>query len=166
MRMEYKKAKMQDLEEVHQLFQAATNEMNRIGISQWDEIYPNKEVLQSDIEKNQMWIGKKQGEIAVVWVINQEMDEQYYACQWSCGEQECRVLHRLCVHPKFQNARVGSTALAYLENSLKDAGVKAVRLDAFSKNPYALRMYERAGYVRRGRAVFRKGEFALMEKIL
>jgi predicted GNAT family acetyltransferase len=37
-------------------------------------------------------------------------------------------------------------------------------LDAFSLNPFALRLYEKIGYVRVGEANWRKGLFYLYEK--
>ncbi|MBD5427537.1 MAG: hypothetical protein HDR38_08340 [Treponema sp.] len=43
-------------------------------------------------------------------------------------------------------------------------GIHTIRLDAFSENPYALRLYEHMGYVKVGTADWRKGMFYLMEK--
>lgn len=41
---------------------------------------------------------------------------------------------------------------------------ESVRLDVFSKNPYAIRLYENNSYEKRGNVCWRKGEFYLMEK--
>ncbi len=49
---------------------------------------------------------------------------------------------------------------------LRDRGIESVRLDAFSLNPYALRMYEGLGYKKVGEANWRKGLFYLFEKNL
>ena len=48
----------------------------------------------------------------------------------------------------------------------RERGYRDIRLDAFSLNPQALRMYDRLGYAKRGEAVWRKGLFYLMEKQL
>ena len=42
----------------------------------------------------------------------------------------------------------------------------SVESDVFTENPYAIKLYEKAGYVKRGYADWRKGRFALMEKKL
>jgi ribosomal protein S18 acetylase RimI-like enzyme len=43
-------------------------------------------------------------------------------------------------------------------------GIDTIRLDVFTLNPYALKMYEKSGYIKVGFAHWRKGEFYLMEK--
>ena len=48
----------------------------------------------------------------------------------------------------------------------KDMGYDAIRLDVFSLNPYARRLYEKNGFIKRGHAHWHMGEFYLMEKIL
>ena len=76
------------------------------------------------------------------------------------------MLHRLCVNPKFQNQGVAKKTLIYIEEQLRNAGTKAIRLDVFTQNPYALKLYEKAGYHKTGTADWRKGRFLLMEKNL
>ena len=49
---------------------------------------------------------------------------------------------------------------------LKDMGYNAVRLDTFTENPFAQRLYRHNGYESRGYADWRKGRFDLMEKAL
>lgn len=45
-------------------------------------------------------------------------------------------------------------------------GTYSLRLDAFSENPFALKLYRSLGYRETGTAVFRKGKFYLFEKNL
>ena len=54
----------------------------------------------------------------------------------------------------------------FLEQSVLDRGLRAIRLDAFSLNPAALKLYESRGYERAGEIQFRKGLFYLYEKRL
>ena len=42
----------------------------------------------------------------------------------------------------------------------------SIRLDVFTKNPRAVKLYENAGYSYAGDAYFRKGKFLLMEKLI
>lgn len=53
-----------------------------------------------------------------------------------------------------------------VESMAMKNGIKAIRLDAFTENPIALRLYEKLGYNIAGYADWRKGRFALMEKKL
>ncbi|MOA35168.1 hypothetical protein D3C78_1565980 [compost metagenome] len=53
-----------------------------------------------------------------------------------------------------------------IEDLVKQMGLETIRLDAFSQNPYALRMYEKLHYRTVGEVQWRKGLFYLMEKKL
>jgi ribosomal protein S18 acetylase RimI-like enzyme len=44
--------------------------------------------------------------------------------------------------------------------------IKSIRLDAFTKNFYALKMYEKLNYRKVGQGYFRKGIFYIFEKAL
>lgn len=52
----------------------------------------------------------------------------------------------------------------HIENNLREQGVSSIRLDAFTQNPYALKMYQSIVYHITGEVNFRKGRFYLMEK--
>ncbi|MCR5724666.1 MAG: GNAT family N-acetyltransferase [Treponema sp.] len=164
--MEFKKAAETDLEEIMRLVQSAVTHMNEAGIHQWDDIYPAKEDFLSDIKAGSLYKGSADGGIAVLFALNTCQDEAYLTADWSYTGTSFSVLHRLCVHPDFQHQGRAKETLDWIEAHLKARGVKAVRLDVFSENPYALRLYEKAGYRQTGTADWRKGRFYLMEKVL
>ena len=56
------------------------------------------------------------------------------------------------------------TVLQHIEQQIKDMGYESVRLDSFTQNPFAQRLYRHSGYVSRGYADWRKRRFDLMEK--
>ena len=74
------------------------------------------------------------------------------------------IVHRLCVNPQYQNIGIGTKTMMKIEDMVKKMGVNSIRLDAFTENPQALRLYEKLGYTTTGYADWRKGRFALMEK--
>lgn len=162
----FRKAEMNEIDSILKIFESAIEHMNTQNIIQWDSTYPNRDTIYNDISNGNMYIGVFQNEIAVIYVINKEYDVQYKNGKWKYSGENFRVIHRLCVNPKFQNIKAGTTTMKYIEDTLKKVKVSAIRLDAFSKNPYALKLYEKAGYTSVGTAQFRMGEFFLMEKIL
>ncbi len=152
--------------EIVSVFEEAINHMIKAGIHQWDAIYPNKKDIENDLQKKEMYIGTINREIAVVFVLNQIHDKQYENATWSPHTERFMVLHRLCVHPTFQNMGIARKTMQYIENKLHSQGISAIRLDAFSLNPYALQLYTSLGFKTVGEAQFRKGTFFLMEKLL
>ena len=155
-----------DLEEIMSVIHNAVKEMDRLHINQWDEKYPDKEIIEEDITNKELYLGKIGGKIACLYVLNKESDEDYLKGEWQYPNSEYRVLHRLCVNPEFQNIGVGSLTLEHIEESVKKEKVEAIRLDVFCQNPFALKMYHKAGYKKTGEVHFRKGKFYLMEKKL
>jgi len=57
---------------------------------------------------------------------------------------------RMFVLPEFRGLKVGHFLLDALESLARDAGLALARLEAGVFQPEALRLYERAGYLRRG----------------
>jgi len=159
-------AKIQDLEKIGILIKDAIHNMNQNGILQWDELYPDQQLIEEDILNSHMYLGEIENQLVCMFVINQQFDEQYIAGDWKYKESSYMVIHRLCVNPAYQKHGVGTKTMQIIENMLMNDGIKAIRLDAFSQNPYALRMYERLGYQKTGEANWRKGLFYLYEKLL
>ena len=54
--------------------------------------------------------------------------------------------------------------MQYIEKAAKDVGIKSLRLDVLSSNPYAVKLYKKLNYTIAGIAEYRKGKFYLMEK--
>lgn len=159
-------AKIEDIDEIILLFENAIDSMNKQGIFQWDNIYPDKEVILNDVESNTMYVGKYGEKISSVFVINQFYDDEYNNGKWQYKDLPYLIVHRLCVNLDFQNQGVGTYTMNYIEKLVKDMDFGAIRLDCFTKNPYAINMYKKLDYNIVGYADWRKGRFYLMEKKL
>lgn len=166
MQIEYRLATMEDLEKICVLVNNAIAKMIENNILQWDEIYPTEADFREDINRQQLYVGIIDGHIAVTYTINQESDAEYQNGKWQYESLPYYVVHRLCVNPDFQNKGVARHTLLHIEEQLLSIGIQAVRLDAFTENPYSLRLYDRLGYSIVGYADWRKGRFCLMEKCL
>ena len=164
MEMEFRTATPDDLDALVSLYGAATQDMLRQGIDQWDEYYPDREILTEDVESGDMTLGLLDGEPACAWVVNREYEPEYVSGAWEHTGGDFCVLHRLCVNPELQGRGLARQAMARMEKNAFDKGFDSVRLDVFSQNLHAQRLYERLGYKRTGEVRFRKGIFYLMEK--
>ena len=164
--LEFRLANKEDFERVLNVYADAINEMTRVGVDQWDNLYPDRNVLKNDIIKKQLYVGLFEATVASAYVINQECDAQYVhgACRYP--NSTFYVVHRLCVSPTFQNKRIGTLTMKHIENEVQKKGIDTIRLDAFTLNPYAIKLYQNLGYCKVGLVRWRKGEFYLMEKML
>lgn len=164
--MEFAFASPDDLPEIVSLFGEATRHMDSIGIHQWDAIYPDYQILLADIEQGILQVGTLDGQIAAVFALEECAEEDYEEADWNTHPERIVVLHRLCVHPAFQGRGIAREAMDYLEQVVRERGICAIRLDAFSHNPTALRLYESRGYRKAGEITYRKGLFYFYEKLL
>lgn len=166
MELVFRKADKQDLEEIERVVKCAIAEMNTNKIPQWDELYPTGEDFEQDIIKEELFVGQIEEKIAVLFALNQETDEAYESADWKYPQKSYEVIHRLCVHPCFQGKGVAKMTMDFIEKFLTGKGIESIRLDVFSRNPYALKLYEKCGFKKTGEANWRKGKFYLMEKYL
>jgi len=164
--MKYRLGKREDIDEICCIVRKAIEHMEEQGIHQWDEVYPAREDFLNDIDNDSLYVAVEDDKIIAFYVINQECDEEYHLCKWENPDESACIIHRLCVLPDYQNKGIGSGLLSHIEEQARSIGYKSIRLDVFSENPYALRLYEKKGYVKRGYADWRKGRFFLMEKKL
>lgn len=164
MKMHYRLGTDKDLPEICKLIEAAKQLMSEQGIEQWDDKYPILEDFEKDINKETLYVAVKGEKLAAIYVISEECDNEYHKCVWE-NERPC-IIHRFCVSPSFQNNGIGAEVLKHIEVQLAESGYDSVRLDVFNQNPYALKLYEKNGYLKRGYADWRKGRFLLMEKKL
>jgi GNAT superfamily N-acetyltransferase len=159
-------ATLEDMPAVYALFKGAIDRMNQTGILQWDEIYPAPANLNADLAAGQLYVAEIDGgAVAAAVALSEDCHPDYQTAAWQGGEP-CLIVHRLCVSPDYQGQGIARAVMLWVEKWAKANGYADIRLDAFSQNPYALRMYDRLGYVKRGEALWRKGLFYLMEKPL
>lgn len=162
----YRLGKPEDIEAITGLIQEAIQEMEKHGIYQWDELYPTAADFENDIRKGNLYVAEENEKIIALYVISGESDEAYNNAEWKYPRETSLVLHRFCVSPGFQNRGIGKKVLNKIESQIRSMGYDSLRLDVFTKNPYAQKLYRNNGYEIRGFAEWRKGRFDLMEKKL
>lgn len=117
--------------------------MEEKGIHQWDAIYPTKEDFANDIINSTLYTVTEGAQLIAIYTINTEYNPEYLNTKWTYNGEMTYIIHRLCVSPEVQNRGIGKIVLNHIENQLQNIGVESVRLDVFSENPYAIRLYEK-----------------------
>lgn len=164
--MKYRLGTTDDLDRICEMVNRAIKTMESHGIYQWDEIYPSKEDFRKDIVDGNAYVVYEGTELAALYVLNKQCDEAYQNGEWKYTDDEAYILHRFCVSPEFQNKGIGRQILIHIEEQIREMGYKSIRLDAYSGNPFAQKLYLHNGYRKVGHADLRKGRFDLMEKDL
>ncbi len=152
-----------ELDSVMALVSEAIRNMEENGIHQWDEVYPDRTVFEMDIESEELYCLKLDGVIIGIMTLNDEQSIEYNSVQWSDNGNPF-VIHRLCIIPGFQGKGLAKTLVRFAEKFARENHYSSIRLDAFTGNPIALRLYNSLQYQQKGIVKFRKGEFFLLRE--
>ena len=166
MELTYRKATEADLDEIETLVADAIIKMNSEGIYQWDEFYPTRDDFADDIALDSLYVGQADKEIVIVFAINKNHDEEYADGHWTYFGENYTVVHRVCVKTKYQRQGIADRTVDYIEKTIRAMGMDSIRLDTFSQNHLANRLYKKHGFTQVGTMRLRKGIFNLFEKKL
>lgn len=86
----------------------------------------------------------------VVFVLARTAQGQAAGCGALVAHGDWAELKRMYVLPALRGRGVARAVLAFLEDEALRRGVQVTRLETGNLQPQALRLYERAGYARRG----------------
>jgi GNAT superfamily N-acetyltransferase len=165
--MNITQATLTDSADVLQIFAKCISHMESNGIFQWDAIYPALENVQADIGNKSLYVGKEDsGELIAAFALDEESPGEYASVDWKFSANRVAVVHRLAVDPTHQGRGLAKQLMSFAERLARSQGCEAMRLDAFTKNPAPVALYDSLGYSRAGAVIFRKGSFYCFEKRL
>jgi ribosomal protein S18 acetylase RimI-like enzyme len=157
---------IKDIDSIMTLINEAVSDMQRNGIDQWDEIYPDKKVITDDIVANSLYGIRTEGNIAGIMALNEYQPQEYQSMHWDDSNGHALIVHRLCIHPRFQGRGLAKLLMQFAETYAEENNYTSIRLDAFIDNKKALGLYSSLKYNRIGIVKFRKGYFNIYEKKL
>jgi GNAT superfamily N-acetyltransferase len=156
-----------DIPRLGELLQSCIDDMRRQGIEQWDHVYPNEEVLRADAIEKTLYVGTTPAHgIVGLFVLNEYQNPEYAEVEWTIRGTRIGVVHRVMVDPPHQRGGIARELMRAAEATAQRLGYDALRLDAFTLNPRALRLYQGLGYHDAGSVMLRKGVFRCFEKAL
>ncbi len=115
--------------------------------------HPTEQGLRAHIENGEMYLLMLRGEIAGMVAVVMHQGPEYGSVSWAekLENGEVATLHLLTVCPEYRGRSLGSAILDLAGKLAKRHGKKALRLDVMESNLPARRMYEKAGFICRGK---------------
>ena len=148
--MEIRKARISELNAIMEVYKSCVKGMIKIGIDQWDECYPNRQIIEQDLEIGDYYIGVIENEIVAGIKIDCKQDPTYLNINWTDTTHNFMVVHRLCSKTKVWRKGVGKQMMTFAENLAKENGCTSMRLDTYINNPKAIDFYKHIGYKQLG----------------
>lgn len=162
--MTIRKAGIKEIDSIIHIIKSAVIHMESKEIYQWDDSYPSRKIIGQDISDGTLYASVENKIITGIIVLNEDQDKEYADLNWKYVSGKQLVIHRLCVDPKYQGMGIAKSLINFAEGFARDNNYKSIRLDAFTKNKAACKLYEKVGYEKVGIVNFRKGKFFCFEK--
>lgn len=159
-------ATFEDVEALLTLVRACIRQMRSEGIEQWDDEYPDRATIETDVRSRTLFVALYRGATVGTFVLNDVQEAEYGSVPWQFTSPPTAVVHRLMVLPTMEHQGFAQALMKFAEARAVLLGYRTIRLDAFAENPRALRLYQRLGYHDAGQVLFRKGHFRCFEKEL
>ncbi|MBE6993828.1 MAG: GNAT family N-acetyltransferase [Ruminococcaceae bacterium] len=142
----------EDLEEIQALTRLAAAET---AVTDWDDFYPNREILSNDIAHHGLYKLVREGEIFSVLMIRpwaeylaeeEDVDQDF----WDDGVKNPCAMARFCIAPKLQGKGLARRIVTAALAKARALGYDGVRFEAAKDNVLTLHLYDSMGFHRAG----------------
>lgn len=158
--MEIRHSKTVDTDGLMQLFEEARKTIAALGIDQWQNGYPSREVIEEDIRNGISYLAEEDGEICATFVLLSDGEPTYdkiYEGRWNT-DGDYIALHRVAIAVKHRGRGLAEKILHYSADFAKNKGINDLRIDTHRGNVVMRRMLEKNGFSYRGIIHLKNGD--------
>ncbi|MDO4727691.1 MAG: GNAT family N-acetyltransferase [Bacteroidota bacterium] len=162
------KAQITDLEAVLEIISFAIASRKKEGSNQWQDGYPNQEVITNDIEQEQAYVVECEGKIKAYFVLIFGVEPAYELLakeSWQ-SNQKYAVVHRVAVGKDSKGRGLGRWILQKVEDLCIEQNYSYIRIDTNFDNASMLCILKKLGYRYCGKVYFRGSERLAFDKVL
>ena len=138
-----------DLDAALAIIAAARAYFKQAGIDQWQDGYPDRAALLSDLADGSWYVAEENGTIVATFMAALENDLNYAVIQdgaWRTSGTPYAVLHRIAVAEACKGRGVAAQAVAFVAEAFAPRGARSIRGDTHADNHSMRRMLEKAGF--------------------
>jgi GNAT superfamily N-acetyltransferase len=164
---QFRKAKISEIPQIWDILQLAIVRRKEEGSDQWQDGYPNPDVVQKDIEKGEGFV-LIDGEIIVGYCAILINDEPQYAKiegKWLTND-DFVVFHRVAISETYLGKGCALKMMGYIEDFARNNNIYSVKADTNFDNNAMMKIFEKLGYAFCGHVYFRGGQRKAYEKVL
>ena len=160
----FRKALLADENYILSIYKAVKEKGKVDGTSDWNEDYPNKEILKEDLKKEQAYVLISNEDVIAAITMIEEDEPGIQTMPWT--KARACFLARLCVSPEYQGRGIGEKMMKYISECAKEKGFEATHHLAAKVNEAANRLYVRMGYRNLGPIHLYETDFNAYEMLL
>ena len=163
----FRQAALHEVPQIWAILQQAIQKRKEEGSTQWQDGYPNPEVVTQDIEKGVGYVMTLDETIIAYCAVLQN-DEPAYAViegQWLTNS-DFVVYHRVAVAAAYLGKGVAKAMFACIEDLARQHHIYSLKADTNYDNEAMLALFKKTGYTYCGEVYFRGSPRKAFEKVL
>lgn len=167
MNLSFKQAALSDANRIWEILLQAIERRRKDGSNQWQDGYPNPEVIKKDIEKGIGYI-LKEDEITIAYTAILMNDEPVYADiqgKW-ITDSDFVVFHRVAIADSHLGKGLVQKMFEYIEEFARKNKIYSIKADTNFDNTAMLHIFKKSGYNYCGEVFFRGSARKAFEKVL
>ena len=149
--MEIRLAFPNEVDAVMKVIEDARKTLAKAGSDQWQNGYPNDDIIIDDIISGQAYVALEEGELLAYAAVTKSPEVAYeaiYEGAWQGGETEYLVFHRIAVAADVQGQGVAQT---FLEGLIEGFDYLDFRSDTHAENKPMQHIFEKLGFKKVGK---------------
>jgi GNAT superfamily N-acetyltransferase len=163
----FRKANGQDASEIWSILEQAIARRKEDGSNQWQDGYPNPEVVQKDIEKGIGFVLTNNDTILgyTAILINDEPEYEKIVGKWITNG-DFVVYHRVAISENYLGKGLAKKMFSFIEEFALSNKIYSLKADTNFDNIPMLKIFEKTGYKYCGEVYFRGSPRKAFEKVL
>ena len=149
--MEIRLAFPNEVDAVMKVIEDARKTLAKAGSDQWQNGYPNTDIIIEDIISGQAYVALEEGELLAYAAVTKSPEAAYeaiYDGSWEGRESEYLVFHRIAVAADVQGQGVAQT---FLEGLIEGLDYLDFRSDTHVENKAMQHIFEKLGFKKVGK---------------
>ena len=157
--MNFRKSTFNDVDRILEIIEKAKIELKKLGLDQWQNGYPDREVIENDVkngisyvleeisEKNDKSENQISKKIIGTIVLSPEKEEAYSKIEgkWITNDDYI-VIHRLAVDSEIKNKGIATKILEFSEKECIKNKILSIKADTHENNEPMKRLLEKNGF--------------------
>ena len=152
-----------DIPSLMEIFSEARRTIAALGIDQWQNGYPNEDVIRSDIALSQSYVVESEGRAIATFAMLPGGEPTYdiiYDGKWQAdGKREDYVaLHRVAILVACRGKGISTKIVEYAKECARSLCRASVRIDTHEGNTVMRKMLEKHGFIHCGTILLENGD--------
>ena len=175
-----RKATESDIDAVMEILAEARGTMAKLGIDQWQDGYPQREIIENDVREGFSYCieNTRNGEILATFGVFTAGDlcyDKIFCGEWTTGESlsslgesvSYTAIHRVAISVKSRGQGLSTAIIDFAADKARNKGKKSLRIDTHEGNVVMRRMLEKHGFIHCGTIYLESGDARVAyEKVL